>query len=582
MQKYNGALLRKFDDDIEGNASVGTSVVVRKKSDNNIAAIYDVDDTNSIQKPNPFVTDAFGRYSFFAPNGKYVLEFGDGSDSIEITLVDNIVHNELLGRGDVGAHDDIYSRHVDTVIEVADLGLSDGAYIFIDERKAKFRVKTGTPNGYDKVDAGNGLVAELALNGCVFLEWIGAKLDGVFDNADHIDHALTLDVKTVYVGYGDCFSSRGFIKPQGVNLIGFGGMIGAQLAGQLPATTITIDGPTSGWAVEVPVSPDQEDGAAIKGIYFRAVGASSDAVGGIWARAKNTVIEENGFLNFTIGVKGNNTEVYILKNQINSCGICIDDSGGESHIVDNHGYPETTAILLRLSASTVRGNKFYGDGAAAATGIEVRGSGNNIIGGVLDAFTDRAIIFKPVAGTDCDNNSVVGVNVSGTGVNGQPYQTPFVFDASAANVRNNTITGCPVFNKRGDRVTKYLASFVGVGAFDCSDNQLNDNAVDRSSLTVGVVQSSGANAKRNSVGRNSGLITKKVFTQSVVNGETVTVSDLDLPIASIGIVAGSNNVGAFGYDSKTGTSFRVLLRDVAGALITTPVAVNFTVDCVSV
>lgn len=105
MQKYNGALLRKFDDPVQGNASVGTSVVVRKKSDNSIAPIYSVDDINSIQKPNPFTTDAFGRYSFFAPNGKYILQFGDGSDEIEISMADNLDHNELLNRNAGGAHD---------------------------------------------------------------------------------------------------------------------------------------------------------------------------------------------------------------------------------------------------------------------------------------------------------------------------------------------------------------------------------------------------------------------------------------------------------------------------------------------
>lgn len=105
MQKWNGTLLRKFDDPVEGNASVGTTVVVRKTSDNSLAVIYDVDDVNSVQKNNPFVTDDFGRYSFYAPNGKYIIEFGDGSDDIEITLVDNIDHNELLNRNAVGAHD---------------------------------------------------------------------------------------------------------------------------------------------------------------------------------------------------------------------------------------------------------------------------------------------------------------------------------------------------------------------------------------------------------------------------------------------------------------------------------------------
>jgi len=103
MQKWNGTLLRKYDDVVDGNASVGTTVVVRNVSGNTLAVIYDVDDINSVQKNNPFVTDDFGRYSFYAPNGKYNIEFGDGSDSIEIVLVDNFDlslynHNDLGGR----------------------------------------------------------------------------------------------------------------------------------------------------------------------------------------------------------------------------------------------------------------------------------------------------------------------------------------------------------------------------------------------------------------------------------------------------------------------------------------------------
>lgn len=125
MQKYNGTLLRKFDDPVQGNASVGTSVIVRKKSDNSIAPIYSVDDVNSIQKPNPFTTDAFGRYSFFAPNGKYILQFGDGSDEIEISMVDNLDHNSLSERNAAGAHDAIYSRGYATLADM----LADAPYL---------------------------------------------------------------------------------------------------------------------------------------------------------------------------------------------------------------------------------------------------------------------------------------------------------------------------------------------------------------------------------------------------------------------------------------------------------------------
>lgn len=153
MQKWNGSLLRKFDDAIDGNASVGTTVVVRNTSDNSLAVIYDVDDTNSVQKNNPFVTDDFGRYSFFAPNGKYTIEFGDGSDSIEITLVDNITHNGLLNLNGAGGHDAIYARkftNIDAMIAYSghEIGLqySTGSTIW--------RVFTS-----GQIDLGGGLFA---------------------------------------------------------------------------------------------------------------------------------------------------------------------------------------------------------------------------------------------------------------------------------------------------------------------------------------------------------------------------------------------------------------------------------------
>tara|TARA_R110001592_G_C13193003_1_gene753591 strand:- start:45509 stop:47092 length:1584 start_codon:yes stop_codon:yes gene_type:complete len=125
MQKWNGNLLRKFDDAIDGNASVGTTVVVRNTVGLTLAVIYDVDDTNSVQKNNPFVTDDFGRYSFFAPNGKYTIEFGDGSDDIEIVLVDNIAHGGLadLNPADGSAHNasDINNQNGGTLKDTADL-----------------------------------------------------------------------------------------------------------------------------------------------------------------------------------------------------------------------------------------------------------------------------------------------------------------------------------------------------------------------------------------------------------------------------------------------------------------------------
>lgn len=532
-------------------------------------------------KKTDFAIDASGTQWIYTGNYPFTATAGTVPSEPTYQVV-HVKSASAISNENGGSVQDFIDAQYTTVAELATGKFQVGQYVRLADRALRlFLLQSGgVANGKDTLDAGGGNTAALQLNGCVFLEWLGGVLDGVFDNSDIIDRAFELDVKTVYCGYGDCRITRGFNKPQGVSFVGFGGAIGAQLGSQLPATTVTIDGQIGGWLLTVLSTPDQEDGAIIKGIYFRAAGASVDSVGGILCLAKNTQVKENGLINFTTGIKGQNTEVFIIRNQINSCVICIDDSGGESHIVDNHGYPESIGILLRGSATTVRGNKFYGDGASAPTGIEVRGSGNLIIGGVLDAFIDAAVRFKPISGTDCNNNIVSGVNVSGTGVAGQTYQTPFVFDAGAANVSGNMVTGCPVFNKRADRATKYLASFVGVGAFDCSDNRLSENAIDRNSLTVGVVQSTGAKAVRNTVGRNAGLVTSKTFTKSVINGEIVTVTGLDLPIASIYMTPAVSTVGSFAWDSKTGTSFRVLLRDLAGATISTPVAINFTVDCV--
>ena len=172
MQKWNGSLLRKFDDVIDGNASVGTTVVVRNTVGNTLAVIYDVDDTNSVQKNNPFVTDDFGRYSFFAPNGKYTIEFGDGSDSIDIILTDNI---DFTG---------VYRKNA----TVADIGLGtfkDGEILSVSDRdNERFIVSaSGTVNGLDVLDAGSGKVATYQPNFMgVNPKALGAQYDEVTDD----------------------------------------------------------------------------------------------------------------------------------------------------------------------------------------------------------------------------------------------------------------------------------------------------------------------------------------------------------------------------------------------------------------
>lgn len=142
MQKWNGTLLRKYDDVVDGNASVGTTVVVRNTVGNTIAVVYDVDDINSVQKNNPFVTDDFGRYSFFAPNGKYTIEFGDGSDNIEIVLVDNVNHQGLSGRNpaDGSAHNanDVADNNGDTIQDYLSGHRSDNSSYITTEQSTNY------------------------------------------------------------------------------------------------------------------------------------------------------------------------------------------------------------------------------------------------------------------------------------------------------------------------------------------------------------------------------------------------------------------------------------------------------------
>lgn len=204
MQKWNGSLLRKFDDAIDGNASVGTTIVVRNTVGLTLAVIYDVDDTNSVQKNNPFVTDDFGRYSFFAPNGKYTIEFGDGSDSIEIVLVDNI---KLQGLEGLTEPSDLAQRHriKTTVAEIATGIFKNGDRLEVTDRgNAPFIVTlTGAVNGFSVLDAGVGRYAKLD-SSSVNIAYLGAIGDGVFDNTNVINFALD-NFRDVYCEEGKFF-----------------------------------------------------------------------------------------------------------------------------------------------------------------------------------------------------------------------------------------------------------------------------------------------------------------------------------------------------------------------------------------
>jgi hypothetical protein len=78
MKKYEGYIQRQFDSQQFGNPDVGQTVTVREFIGNNfqgdIATIFVDNGTNPM--PNPFSADDKGRFSFYAANGRYTLEFG--------------------------------------------------------------------------------------------------------------------------------------------------------------------------------------------------------------------------------------------------------------------------------------------------------------------------------------------------------------------------------------------------------------------------------------------------------------------------------------------------------------------------
>ncbi|MDB4306045.1 hypothetical protein N9980_00600 [bacterium] len=108
-------------------------------------------------------------------------------------------HSELTNLNAAGGHDSIYDRHVETAAEVVGVGLSDGDYIWIDERKARFKVTTGTPNGTDKIDAGGGLVAELIKGQVVNLKNYGTPTESETESLIESGELTVLDFDFVAV-----------------------------------------------------------------------------------------------------------------------------------------------------------------------------------------------------------------------------------------------------------------------------------------------------------------------------------------------------------------------------------------------
>lgn len=72
-------------------------------------------------------------------------------------------------------------RIIEAAVDVATSDLKDGDKIWIEERQAAFDVKAGTANGFDRVNAGGALVAELVNNGMI----VSARSLGAVQGADN-------------------------------------------------------------------------------------------------------------------------------------------------------------------------------------------------------------------------------------------------------------------------------------------------------------------------------------------------------------------------------------------------------------
>ena len=316
----------------------------------------------------------------------------------------------------------------------------------------------------------------------------------------------------------------------------------------------------------------------IEGIAFIAIGASKDTITGIDVEIKIFTLRNCSLTDFSVGIKHNSVETWIENNYFSSCGVCIDSAGGESHITNNHGFPETTAIQVRGSGTIVKGNKFFGDGSSGDFGIIVWGRGNIISNNVMDAFTDAGILLRSnTGGLDANSNIISNNNVSGIG-NGGTFDSGIVFDVTNANMNDNIIANNVIFNKRGDRVT--INGFdVNVAAGRTFDRNLFiGNSI--SDLTGSPIVYSGSGTRSNNMYRsNTGdapILDKTNGVTAGYNGLTVN-HGLGFTPDHISVTPESNNVYACSVDTISSTSFRLLMRDNTGALITSgsPVNVNW-------
>lgn len=87
MQRFEGQLIRRIDDNVTGNAASGVQVTVFDRNNASQVVVYP-SDVIGAQLTQPISTDANGRFFFYAPNGKYWIRTNDGTADFQVQLFD--------------------------------------------------------------------------------------------------------------------------------------------------------------------------------------------------------------------------------------------------------------------------------------------------------------------------------------------------------------------------------------------------------------------------------------------------------------------------------------------------------------
>ena len=406
----------------------------------------------------------------------------------------------------------------------------------------------------------------------------GAVGDGVTDDTAAIQAALAVCKSTgspLHVGKGRFLITSTILIPTETSIFGVGAKIGSQT---VPQTAFVSNSLGAGvWMFD----GEEDEGTnyqntTIKDCAFVCEGSDIDAAYGLRFRGKGCYVERCFFSNNAIGIRNNAVENWYLYNYFNSCSsICIDDAGGECHIIGNHGYGGNVAggsmIQLRQKNSVIALNKFFGDTNNTDYGIEIWGSHNIIADNVMDNMEVAAYYFNTSnASEDIVGNIVTGSALN-SGYNGVANNCAVLMDASSHNIYENIID-VNAHETRGTPSMEHMYRLLATGSYNIDRNHLK-GTVNTASVTGSVIEASGANVGSFNKVDIAGYKTVREWEETVSNGGTVN-HGLDVTPSFVAITARSNNVYSVGYDLENATSFRFLGRDNTGTVLSS-VSIRF-------